>query len=584
MDLFNHTLIQQLGLTLLHFVWQGLAIGLLYALALLIWQPSRSESRYNLAVATLVALAAMPVLTLTFLIATSGGQTSDQLAATADAAAALMVQTSELSAHPSLGWVVSAWLIGVCILALRLGLGWHYLHRLRRSANPLPAAGLLPQLELLRQRFGIDRHILLAISERVQSPVVIGWLKPLILLPPAMINRVPLEQIEMILAHELAHIRRHDHLVNLFQTVVETLLFYHPVVAWISRRIRVERENACDDLAVAMTDNRLGYVEMLASLEHFRQPGKVLALGLGDGQILTRIRRLVEQTRPDRQRGLSLPLLALISALGAGTTIHLMSEREVDSAKVAVTEAPMPVADPTSASAALPMAPAPDPLSWDFPDPGPAPSSTAELEAPASRPVPAQMTETTLPAQQPVPETAPAAPPAANPAPASSTETMPQPVEPVPTERPAIDAPALAMPFPADQGLALAALPEPPRSRQPSARPGADTADPLPISGGELIHRVDPRFPARARMRQASGLVALQFTVGADGRVADVEILDETPANLNFGSAASAAVAEWRFEPFRQGQEVLARRVRVEIEFSAEESCRETLGSRIPRC
>lgn len=555
MSFFDQAMVHHMGLTLLHFIWQGLLVGLVYGLIRAAWRPSSANARYHLAVATLVALAVMPALTLGWLVTTSAGGAA---AMTGTTEALAVVTASALDDGPSadpMVWIVAAWLAGVVMLSTRLAIGWHHVQHLRRSADFAATAALSTLVDNMRARLAIGRQVMLATSAKVRTPLVIGYLKPLILFPPATINRLSLDQIEMVLAHEMAHIRRHDHLVNLFQTVVETLLFYHPVVAWVSRQIRIERENACDDLAVDATGNRLGYVEMLASLERLRQPLPRLALSIQDGQIVSRIRRLVEPRQPARQRGLTLPAVAMVTLVASTAGVYLVPDSETDSTSPAVaSESAVPSAQPmrsTEPERASPNADAEqDPLSWDFPS----------LDAPAQ-------------------ETNAAAAVADSPGRlASAEERAPEPAPRAETVAAEQAEPSL----PAESPLQLAALPQPARSRT-VALPEAEVEAP-PISGGHLVHQVKPRFPMRARQRQVSGVVELEFTVTDDGLTSDIRVLDETQHNLGFAEAAMAAVSEWRFEPFRQGDELLSRRVRVEIEFNPDDACVTKSGSRIPRC
>ena len=128
-------------------------------------------------------------------------------------------------------------------------------------------------------------------------------MKPVVLLPASALAGLTPQQLEAILAHELAHIRRHDYLVNLLQTLVETLLFYHPAVWWLSRRIRIERENCCDDLAVSLCGDPCTYARALADLEALRGPARSLAMAANGGSLLQRVRRLLgaptsRRTRP----------------------------------------------------------------------------------------------------------------------------------------------------------------------------------------------------------------------------------------------------------------------------------------------
>ncbi len=150
-------------------------------------------------------------------------------------------------------------MIGAMLTALwHLG-GWWQLRRLRRVGvreAPEEAQRLLAGL---LQRFAVSRAVKLVVSVEVAVPTLLGWLWPLVILPAAVLAELPPRQLEMILAHELAHLRRCDYLWNLVQTAIETLLFYHPAVWWVARQIRAEREMCCDQQAVAALGDRLGY-------------------------------------------------------------------------------------------------------------------------------------------------------------------------------------------------------------------------------------------------------------------------------------------------------------------------------------
>src|SRR6185295_2411884 len=126
----------------------------------------------------------------------------------------------------------------------------------------------------------------------VQAPTVVGWLRPVVLVPVGALAGLPADQVEALLLHELAHIRRHDYLVNILQNVAESLLFYHPAVWWISGHIRAERELCCDDMAVFVCGDSLSYARALAQLESFR-PAQVSALAANGGSLADRIARLL---------------------------------------------------------------------------------------------------------------------------------------------------------------------------------------------------------------------------------------------------------------------------------------------------
>jgi len=159
----------------------------------------------------------------------------------------------------------------------------------RRATRPVDEGWELALIRL-RRRLGIEHAVTLLESSMAPVPAVVGWLRPVILVPASAFAGLTPQQLEAILAHELAHVRRHDYLVNLLQAAVETLLFYHPAVWWVSSQVRQERESCCDDLAVSVCGDRLGYARALAALEGLRTPR--LALGADGGSLLRRIRRL----------------------------------------------------------------------------------------------------------------------------------------------------------------------------------------------------------------------------------------------------------------------------------------------------
>ena len=158
----------------------------------------------------------------------------------------------------------------------------------------------------LSRRLHISRAVALLESTLVDVPTVVGFVKPVVLLPASALAGLTLQQLEAILAHELAHIRRHDYLVNLLQTLVETVLFYHPAVWWVSRRIRVERENCCDDLAVRLCGDPVAYASALADLEALRSgplPDHHIAMAATGGSLLQRVRRLLGAPTSHTGRG-----------------------------------------------------------------------------------------------------------------------------------------------------------------------------------------------------------------------------------------------------------------------------------------
>jgi beta-lactamase regulating signal transducer with metallopeptidase domain len=205
---------------------------------------------------------------------------------------------------PLAQWLVLFWLGGLIIFSARLFNGWVATERLKRRGIGRATAACEESFARLSQRIGISRPVRLYKSVLVEVPTVIGWLRPVILVPVGAFTGLSQQQLDALLAHELAHVRRYDYLINLLQSVAETLLFYHPAVWWISKQIRVEREHACDDLAVDACGDALLYARALAELETLRASDEHnLALAAsGGGSLILRIRRLMSAASRSEQR------------------------------------------------------------------------------------------------------------------------------------------------------------------------------------------------------------------------------------------------------------------------------------------
>lgn len=262
-----------LGLILLHFLWQGALIGAVFGL--LRQRLAGGNPRYTLGLISFAALIAAPAITAAVLLADSGAASGAMLAADGSTGAAgtggaapeaLLLQWADF-----LPWLVALWVCGVAVLSLRAVLHWRGLNRLIRQGMTLP--GWSERLQQLCAQFGLGKVGLLY-SARIETPTLVGWIRPVILLPAAVALGFPAAQIELILAHELGHLRRWDHVVNLVQVIAETVLFYHPVVHWISRDLRDQREICCDELVLRMSKaSPRDYVATLADLEQLRLEG-----------------------------------------------------------------------------------------------------------------------------------------------------------------------------------------------------------------------------------------------------------------------------------------------------------------------
>ncbi len=244
--------------------------------------------------------------------------------------------------RPWFSWIVGSWLIGVLLCSLRPLLGWRMLRRLRRIGISPPSDEVLAVFARVSQRLGLRRSVQLLHSTLATGPLVVGYLKPIVLLPVSLVSSIPLSQLEAIFAHEVAHIRRHDFIINLAQTLMETLFFYHPAIWWLSRRIRIEREHCCDDLVVKLFNNGIDYGRALVAIEQLKSQRTILALGARDGSLLGRIRRISGATSPQSRffPSLATPIaLSVVCGMWiAGQEFNLVAETHVNVNSIAASE------------------------------------------------------------------------------------------------------------------------------------------------------------------------------------------------------------------------------------------------------
>lgn len=304
--LLNQPWTERLGWTLLHFLWQGILVAALYALArALAGGRISARGRYAIACASLLAMTAAPVVTYWWLGNSGQAARIGHFTAWGAGQLAPRVAYSPVSDpwQQAMPAIVMAWFAGAAACSLRLLMGCMSAAALRRS-RPAPVVPEWQQiLDRLTERMHVSRSVRLLATDRVDAPSVIGWLRPVILAPVGMLCGLAPEQVEALLAHELAHVRRHDYLVNVLQGIAESLLFYHPAVWWMSNQIRAEREHCCDDLAVAASGDVLVYARALAELESMRPAHFKPVLSANDGSLLRRIRRLTNPVAPHTLAG-----------------------------------------------------------------------------------------------------------------------------------------------------------------------------------------------------------------------------------------------------------------------------------------
>lgn len=452
--LTGSVIVQSIGMALLHFIWQGTLVGLFTAIVLRSMAPQAATSRYLVGCGALLLLFALPVWTAVerktnSALVTSPSSRGTGLATATDerqgrpASILHPRQSPDLTGirllSPITGsreqWIPAAvfvWLAGVTVLSLRLILSWYWAARLCVRDTQMATSAWRRQVVAMSRRLNISRPVRVLESARARVPAVVGWARPVLLLPVATLAGLTPGQVEAVLAHELAHVRRHDYLVNALQSIIETVLFYHPAVWWVSAQVRQEREHCCDDIAVAVCGDPILYGRALADLEEGRLVGGAAVLAANGGSLSTRVRRLVGA--PTRER--SAPM-ANVLAVVAGALSLVAVAYASDTA--APTEPPTVAREQTHTPApAVPPLPSPSPPAQG--------DQVPVTPTPPTPPVPPPNRDATgnLEVQPPSPPRAPA-PPTPTPRrtePAPPVPLLPRlpPVPPVPPGPPRQDA------------------------------------------------------------------------------------------------------------------------------------------------
>jgi D-alanyl-D-alanine endopeptidase (penicillin-binding protein 7) len=333
--------VTSLGWALLHFVWQGALVGCATAVLLAALRNSRPERRYAVACVSLLLCMAWPAADFVIMLLADRSLQATRPQSLTQAPAAVLHDAAGLLGwlQGHLAWVVGAWAACAAALGLRMALGLLWVGRAThgRATHGRATHGRSEaqcrgeervwqtRLSQLAARCGIDRHVRLRVVDTLASPITAGCWRPVVLVPAALVTGMPPALLEALLAHELGHVRRHDYLVNLVQNVIETLLFYHPAVWWIARRIRHEREQIADDFAARQLGEPRRLASALSELERLQFSGHHLAQAAAGGDLVARIRRLVRPAPQALDWRAALPVLALALACAAGA--HALSTR-----------------------------------------------------------------------------------------------------------------------------------------------------------------------------------------------------------------------------------------------------------------
>ncbi len=325
-----------LGWSVIHFLWQGVLIGLFTAVLLDALPREKSSPRYLVASGAMLVSFFCFVGTFLWLLTT---------AATTTSTSAWELQPTLLNPLPfasSATIDVSAvaawcWSLGVLFMSIRFARQWMWTRRLKTTSVSRPAPEWEDLFLSLRRELGIKEAVRFLQSTLVETPMLVGWIAPVVLVPVSTFTALTPDQLRLILSHELAHIRRHDHILNLVQCIIESILFFHPFTWWISREIRLEREHCCDDLSILSKSDRRHLAEALTKLESFQLATPNTLLAANGGSLMNRISRILEtNTNKSATRlgnrsffsgAIALLLVSIgLTTLGAGCVNNAASE------------------------------------------------------------------------------------------------------------------------------------------------------------------------------------------------------------------------------------------------------------------
>lgn len=329
---FAGKLFNTISFTLLHSLWQGLLLTVIIALIMLATKKAAPAFRYSLLTALLFCFIGTVSITFilqwqqsfdittTFLPAITTGNDAATQHGWWNEATHFMDQYA--------AWMMALWATVVLMKLLRMLMDLYYVNQLRRSGISYPDERWIIHFQQLSHKMGIQKKLLLFESQLVNIPVVAGHFKPVILLPLGMLSQLSVAEVEAVLLHELAHIRRNDYVVNLMQRITCILFFFNPAVLWLSSLLRSERENCCDAMAISHTNDKLTFIEALISVKQHAMPAAPLAMNfLGQkNMLLHRVNRIVHSRNKSLDKaelsfvGFSL-LAAVLYCINLDTTL-----------------------------------------------------------------------------------------------------------------------------------------------------------------------------------------------------------------------------------------------------------------------
>lgn len=326
-----------LAWTLVHSIWQFGLVAILLALISKILKNTKSIQRYYIGLGALSLCLLMALITFALYYTSSQTGKANYSEAffisvmPSSNANALNVSSIAAFIDKYLMAIVNAWIIGSLLFFLKFSAAYIYLKKLVKKATSVDKP-ILKQLKRIKSKFNIHRNINIKESIAISTPMVIGYIKPVVLFPLGMINSLTTDEVNAILAHELAHIKRHDYLINLFQMILEVVFYYNPGIWYISSKVRMERENCCDDMAVSYTKNQITYARTLVKLQEMKMKNiePAMAFAGGKNSFSKRVLRLLNngKTSPAYKDKVLVALLLFVSLFLGAKNYHTEEAKE----------------------------------------------------------------------------------------------------------------------------------------------------------------------------------------------------------------------------------------------------------------
>lgn len=345
-QILSDEVVQALGWTVIHSLWQAALLAAVAGVGMLLMHRRPARERYFLSVSALTGVLLWAVITflsyyepapeLTTAVIVSGDLSALDLTPTSsDWTGGIAAQFSGYF-NRNAPLIATIWMLGMTFFLLRMLGALLYANQLkRRHVTTLPEKWQQSMHNFAR-RIGIKRAVRLLESAAIKTPMTIGYLKPVILLPVGMVNNLSPQQVEAILAHELAHIYRSDFLVNIFQAIIETLFYFNPAVWWLSAAVRAEREDCCDDIAILHCNNSLDYAKALVSVQEWGRPRSNFALAFAGGKnrLLNRVRRILNhpQNKSNIMEKFTATCLLLLAVLALTVSAAYPDQQSTDPA------------------------------------------------------------------------------------------------------------------------------------------------------------------------------------------------------------------------------------------------------------